>query len=337
MSRPATNEALSAYLDGELTEDEAATLERELGHNAELRAELDAIQRAVQLLRDHGSVSAPADFHTGVMAAAAAQAPKLTWWQWLRRPMGIPLEGLAIAAAAIAVLLLALPVARSPVTGPDIAPAVANPKMKTIGVDEEESNVPPSEPALAAPDPKTPVAPQKEDPIQTATPQGIADAPVGDAEQPVEGKVAQVAATNAAGQDDNPDDVVLRNPGFSYTVYTEDPDALIALIRTTEQNSGSLTGLDNKPLDDIEIPPAGRRVVVAHLPFSAIGGFHKELDKLGVVNRVKNDKLIKGDTVTVQVTVQMAGGAPKDGTVPPNASRKAYDMNEQSQEITERR
>ena len=46
MTRPTASEQLSAWIDGELTDAEAAELEAELARDPSLRAELDSIRRA---------------------------------------------------------------------------------------------------------------------------------------------------------------------------------------------------------------------------------------------------------------------------------------------------
>mgnify|MGYP002632803145 CR=1 FL=1 len=335
MSRTAPNEALSAYLDGELTEAEAAALEAELTENAELRNELDAIQSVVTLLRDHGSVSAPDDFHAKVMAAAMAEAPVVTWWMWLRRPFGIPLEGLAVAAAAAAVLLLALPKGSPNVDSPESTPAAPQMITQEGGGTSDEGVNPQVDGDAALTQRGLKGSPTKVDdrqaetepianPIPNSPPSGVGDASPTEASTQ-DASIASIDANtvgNAGGTDRNPD-AVLRNFGYSYTVYTDDPDALIGLMRTASRHSGTLTGLDNKPLGDVDIPPAGERSVVAHLPHNTIGAFEKELDKLGNVRRVENTKITSGDTMMLEVTVVMTGGAPKGSDGPQNAARKS--------------
>jgi hypothetical protein len=324
MAFTAPNEALSAYLDGELTEAEVATLEEALSRDAALRAELESIQRAVTLLRNHGAVPAPSGFHQRVLEAVAAEVPRQTWWQWLRRPFGIPFEGYAVTIAAVAVLLFSFPMASvSPTSAPEANPGMASPPMRTTGVDEEAPADDKDDNQNAEVSPEVPKASPPVTKEPNTQPVGLAEAPPNEAAAP--SATSKKAVSETEGEDANPDEVILRNPGFSYTVYTENPDAIIALIRTAEQYSGTLTGLDNQPLQDIEIPSAGERVVVAHVPFTAVGSFQRALDKLGTVQRVKNDKLIKGDTVTIRVSVQMAGDAAssqKDAKPAPSSSSK---------------
>ena len=112
MSTPPTNgEQLSAWLDGELTDAEAAEIERELDRNPLLRAELDELRGVRELLRTHGAVKAPDDFLARVLAEAENEplpANNANLWRWLRRPFGIPVEALAVAAAALLVVVAGL-------------------------------------------------------------------------------------------------------------------------------------------------------------------------------------------------------------------------------------
>jgi len=330
MSRPAPNEALSAYIDGELTEDEARQLEQQLDRDDALRAELDAIQGAVTLLRDHGPVAAPSGFHARVLATVADESPKPSVWQWLRQTLGFRLEGLAVAMVAIVVLLLALPATRTALSPSEVSPGMVSPKMKTVGVDEEQVGSDIQDAEVADPAPEPPATPEQLTQAADSKQEGLDAAPIqeaapGLASKPSPKNVEKVPQSKPAGKDMAPNaPPVLRNPGFSYTVTTDDPDALIALIRSAEQFSGKLTDVDNQALETIDIPATGERVVIAHLPFQAIGRFSKSLSKLGSVQRVENDKLIRGDVVRVEVTVRMAGGSPKGMDERPKASQRSY-------------
>lgn len=109
MSSNPANEQLSAYLDGELEDAEAASIEAALAGDSELRAELDRLKRVQRLLRTHGRARAPEGFAARVIAAAEQEAPNVVALPWWRRPFGIPVEGVLVAAAAALVLIVALP------------------------------------------------------------------------------------------------------------------------------------------------------------------------------------------------------------------------------------
>jgi negative regulator of sigma E activity len=109
MREPFANEQLTAYLDGELDPAERAAVESALAADPALREELEALRRVSGLLRRHGPVDAPPDFVRGVLERARQEpAPRTSWWAWLRRPFGMPLEGLAVAAVAALVVVIAL-------------------------------------------------------------------------------------------------------------------------------------------------------------------------------------------------------------------------------------
>src|SRR5687768_10903156 len=99
-------ESLSAWLDGEIDPAEAAELEAELARDPALKAELESLESVVRLLRDEGPAQAPLGFHHRVMARVEEEHPERpSWWSWLRRPFGVPLEGWAIGLAAAVALL----------------------------------------------------------------------------------------------------------------------------------------------------------------------------------------------------------------------------------------
>jgi hypothetical protein len=104
-----TEARLTAYIDGELTQAETAHLETELQTDAGLRAQLRALQDTMALVRDHGRVRAPVDFHERVMAATEELAVPVALSDWKRRPFGVPIQLVALAALAILVVLVALP------------------------------------------------------------------------------------------------------------------------------------------------------------------------------------------------------------------------------------
>jgi len=68
-------EQLSAYLDGELTAEQALDLERALADDAEMAAELESLRKTRQLLRDLPAEPAPHDFAHRVMARSRLLHP----------------------------------------------------------------------------------------------------------------------------------------------------------------------------------------------------------------------------------------------------------------------
>ncbi len=122
MSHHPANDQLSAFLDGELDDAEAAAVEAALEGDEGLRDELTQLKSVQRLLRTHGPARAPEGFAARVIAAAAEE-DNVVAFPWWRRPFGVPVEGVLIAAAAALVLIVALPRGEA-VDGNDPAPAV---------------------------------------------------------------------------------------------------------------------------------------------------------------------------------------------------------------------
>ena len=104
-----TEARLTAYMDGELSAADVALLERELQVDEALATELLTLQRAVALVREHGRIAAPDDFHARLMAETDDLAVPVALSNWRRRPFGIPIQALALAALALLVIFVALP------------------------------------------------------------------------------------------------------------------------------------------------------------------------------------------------------------------------------------
>jgi len=97
---------LSAYLDGSLSEGEAAEVEAALARDPALHADFEAMKRAVSLLREVGPRTAPPDLHGRIMARVAREPQPVGRLAWLRRPLSrLPVEGFALAAAALLVVV----------------------------------------------------------------------------------------------------------------------------------------------------------------------------------------------------------------------------------------
>jgi hypothetical protein len=98
---------LSAYIDGELSDAEMAEVARAIEEQPEVREAYQALLTAVELVRDHGPVQAPAGFHAGVMRQVEGLSGGRSWFERLFGPLGRhPVQGLGVAVVAAAVLLL---------------------------------------------------------------------------------------------------------------------------------------------------------------------------------------------------------------------------------------
>lgn len=112
---------LTALLDGELDEQDAARVEAQVHADPRLQAELEALRDVRRHLRRHGPLKAPSGFALEVMDKVAEAPETRAREAWWRRPFGVPLEGFAAAAAALLVLSLALPTPE-PTTAPATSP-----------------------------------------------------------------------------------------------------------------------------------------------------------------------------------------------------------------------
>ena len=107
--QPIDDERLTAYLDDELDELGRVRFEAELRDDAELRDALQALRDSREFMRQAGPLAAPAGLYDKIMDKVdedVVVSDRSAWW---RRPMGVPIEGLAVAAVAVLVLLSALP------------------------------------------------------------------------------------------------------------------------------------------------------------------------------------------------------------------------------------
>lgn len=119
------DERLQDWLDGELSPDQAAAFERELLADPALRQAAEAQRAMRDLLRQQGPVPAPPGFADRVFDALDDEPAVVRLAPW-RAPLGVPLQGWALAAVAVVVLWLALPSATP------VAPVQATPSTEDL-------------------------------------------------------------------------------------------------------------------------------------------------------------------------------------------------------------
>jgi len=97
---------LSSYLDGTLSDAEAAEVSEAIEHDPSLKEEYEALRRAVNFIKRAGPTEAPSGFHAKVLAAVAAEKAPGGKLVWLFRPLArVPVEAIGVAAAALLVVL----------------------------------------------------------------------------------------------------------------------------------------------------------------------------------------------------------------------------------------
>lgn len=323
MSTPFQDQ-LSAYLDGELDAAEAARLEAELRVNPTLRAELEALREWVAFVRSTGRIEAPPSFHGRVMARVAAEAAPAPWWAWLRRPLGVPIEGVAVALAAAAVLVVSMP--EAPPEQPETSaapvasvpakasepedPAVGPPPEPVLGSRDREGDAdaaarvgsaaqvasagsnPRAARGAAASSGAAPVAP----PPLAKDPGGPERAGIATAEEPALQGTSEALAPAIP-------------PRHQVKVYAEGASVLAALQRTAARYRGEVrdsagtvvrTGTQSADVATYRI----------RIPASALQDFYRDLQQMAV--EVHAEDLRAGDfaeTLEVEITVVLLGPA----------------------------
>jgi negative regulator of sigma E activity len=192
VTRATASEQLSAWIDGELTDAEAAELEAELARDPSLRAELAELEAVVRTLHDEGPDHAPAGFRERVLARVEREHPRRAGLAaWMRRPFGVPLEGWTLAAAVAAVLILtvlpALRRAPEPVGGEPAAIEVRPfPQADGTSVPTVDGTAPPSATPATTPEQTANAKPVA--PVQALELLGTAEVT-----QPSEGATMEIA------------------------------------------------------------------------------------------------------------------------------------------------
>lgn len=148
---------LSAFIDGDLPEDEAAEVARAVELNPELRAEYEALVAASDFLRQHGGVPAPPGLHLSIMRRVdrlSVPRGRLAWVRgWIRR---FSVESFAVGAVAVAVVVL-LFVAPGDEAGQTVASGSSGQDPSESGPDAPPpGGEPVAEPAVAQAEPAEP-------------------------------------------------------------------------------------------------------------------------------------------------------------------------------------
>jgi len=362
MSTPFANEELTALLDGELSDADAASLRDELALDPELAQEFAELEAVSRMLARDAPVSAPIDFHAKVMAAVADEPMPVSWWSWLRRPFGLPIEGIALAAAAAAALLLVFLDTDGPAVDGDEVGAiktVEDKRGRVFDVPEDDAVATQTpelvDPTMNAFEPSTAdrdndgVAqvdlgdtPALDKELQLRKLEGSADS----SEQKMKGKgvveptlgttkptsspsVQTEQQATAPGTDQEGE---LANVPYTYRVNTADPEVVWRLQRIAANLGGDV--IDQGA--DAALLQAGNASVRIRVPQAALTELDVQLRKLGAsALAAQTDKLYAADTVEVAVNISLVGGTPKKTAAPPNAARQHMEQADDAEQVIE--
>lgn len=283
---------LSAWLDGELPEDELARLEEDLARNPELKAELDALESVVSFVRATAPAQAPGDFTDRLMARIDGEerVPSGGW----RRPLGLPLERWAVGLAAAAAIVLLVVRVRplEPVGGEarTLSPAALEAQTK-----DGPAEVPPP----------VPVEPNQEQPAGKYVPSRVppptappADAGPADAPPVEEAPPTVVQGTDAPflPTDSGP------LPAVMYTVKSADPSMKRELLATVARYGEVLTDGGAAPDATMAGPTERLRVLLRQ---DQLAEFQQDLTASGFSVRYWfTGELAGRDTVEIEVVLQ---------------------------------
>ena len=322
MSAPFANEQLSAYLDGELTDAEVSELEALLESDPSLRSELAALEGAIASLRSHAPAFAPEGFKDSVLAKLEHEpipANNVAFW---RRPFGVPLEGVAIAAVALMVFGVALNLG----VAPDPEPTNAAIAKLDLGPQELPGKASAPTPAATRADEATrqQAAAAAPEPQPRLKKQQVAAKPSSSGSksliQELIGDVSEtqaVAGTEASGEYTAPEASVdstsggtdkqsAKVAGYRYVLTTDNPDVAAALNRLAARYKGKLEDSSGKSVQGDMMASSDTASLRVHLPASALREFGDDLRSLGSVQQENDNRWYTGDQVQVQIDVQMA-------------------------------
>jgi negative regulator of sigma E activity len=263
---------LSAYLDGSLSDGETAEVEAALAEDPELRRELEGMRRAVELLRLHGPVEAPAGFHARVLARVDAEPPPGRVISLWRRTLGrVPVEALALAAAAVIVVLVIQGRGDEPTPAQVALPEVADMRKADVEPPPVQAQAPPPPEAKATPPAATPASADGDLTTASRTQAEPAAMPAGKGMNKLDKGASQEESPYYAGWEQQPQTQgyggeQLANTGGaelgqgidmegprSYRISLADPEVLYQLSAVAEKAGGRMTDSDGKNLRPREL------------------------------------------------------------------------------------
>ncbi|MCB9741967.1 MAG: hypothetical protein H6741_09800 [Alphaproteobacteria bacterium] len=319
------NERLTALIDGELSPAEQAEVERALSQDPALQAEYDELLAAVDFVREHGPVDAPAGFHAAVMSATEELPMPGGFLRRITRFFReMPVETLAVAVAALLVAI----VIGSPADEPTPARVAEAPAANTelpqpallppAAVDA----APETERVAAAQGSEASSAPKRAPPVATEDRQQLLSELVGPeageggmdgmaAIDPGEASAEQGAASGSGEVGEDLREQLVAP--VSLSLRSADPQALLQLQQLAERLGGELidrsTGapMDAHRLQDGE----GKLSLSARIPGDRVSEFSQGAARIGElrVTSQRGSALYGGGRIEVILDLSYTGGA----------------------------
>jgi len=346
-----SSENLSAYLDGELSDSEARALEAQLAQDPTLMAELNELKDVQDYIRSHGPIQAPPGFYAKVLSTVEQEPIQASWWSWLSRPFGLPVQGLAVAAVAALVLLLAIPFGAQQLvfntagdklskdesklassssygrTSEDPRKEVAG---KTRSKPTEEIAAQGSEDSDGKRDLK---GPPTEDRIQemlnTSPDQYTVDDMANEQNLP-SGSAEGEGLKGWTGSDKQPskeesskkkESVPIKSlgaSGFVYTIQTDDPEVLYNLFKLVKRYKGSLRDGQGRALSPMQLSADQAMDVVVWIDEKNLNSLDRQLLNLypgATKTAPETMELNSGSTRRVKIKLRVSGEASAPGGV----------------------
>lgn len=300
---------LSAYLDGDLPQDEARGVEAAMSRDPALRAEYEELRRAVDFLRTNGPIAAPEGFANRLHIRLAAEPPPSRLRASLRR---VRMDYVGIAAVAAVALLFvgtrhpdATPPAAAPVVAAAQAPGVpeggGSPAEPTPGaaLDHEGgfASTAAAPPASRKSKPGGPGNTAEREPFQADWER---DPPAADGS----------LSTGTSGESMTQSAAVptLYSPApWRYRIHAGGANPLKDLMEVAASLGGRIVDGKGRPLADYPMDEGDSQSVRVYVPSYNVEALQRKLKEMGTVDTIATDPEMlyqNGAEVPVSIEVQ---------------------------------
>jgi len=299
---------LSAYLDGDLPQDEARGVEAAMSRDPALRAEYEELRRAVDFLRTNGPVAAPEGFANRLHIRLAAEPPPSRLRASLRR---VRMDYVGIAAVAAVALLFVgtrhpepTPPAAAPVVAaaqapgvPDPAPAAESPPGAAL---DHEAGFASTAPASTASQKSKPGRSANTAEREAYQPDWERDPPAADGS----------LTTGTSGESLTQSAAVptLYSPApWRYRIHAGGTNPLKDLMEVAASLGGRIVDGKGRPLADYPMDEGDSQSVRVYVPSYNVEALQRKLKEMGTVDTIATDPEMlyqNGAEVPVSIEVQ---------------------------------